>query len=81
MYAPGRPEFHIPAILPAPKKLLPMPDDRTVNGAAIHFGEPQGVLALAEGVETTLSVALRRGCRAGRASARAVLSGWRSPGR
>ena len=49
------------AAVPAPKKLLPMPDDRTVNGAAIHFGEPQAVLALAEGVETALSVAVATG--------------------
>ena len=49
------------AAVSAPKKLLPMPEDRTVNGAAIRFGEPQNVLALAEGIETALSVAVATG--------------------
>jgi len=45
----------------APKKLCALPDDATVNGAAIHFGEPKSVLAVAEGIETALSVALATG--------------------
>jgi len=49
------------AAVAAPKKLLAMPEDRTVNGAAIHFGETQSVLALAEGIETALSVAIATG--------------------
>lgn len=39
-----------------PKRLMRLPDDRTINGSAIHFGEPRDVLALAEGIETALSV-------------------------
>lgn len=41
----------------APKRLSKLPSDRTIAGSAIHFGEPTQVLAVAEGIETALSVA------------------------
>lgn len=44
-----------------PKRLMRMPDDRTINGCAIRFGEPHEVLALAEGIETALSVVVATG--------------------
>lgn len=40
----------------APKRLSKLPTDRTIAGAAIHFGEPVKQLAVAEGIETALSV-------------------------
>jgi putative DNA primase/helicase len=44
------------ARVPEPKKMMPVPDDLTVTGAAIRLGEPtEGILGLAEGVETALS--------------------------
>ena len=39
-----------------PKRLMRLPDDRTINGCAIRFGELHDELALAEGIETALSV-------------------------
>lgn len=45
----------------APKRLMRLPDDRTINGCAIRFGEPREVLALAEGIETALSVVVATG--------------------
>lgn len=44
-----------------PKRLMRLPDDRTINGCAIRFGEPHEVLALAEGIETALSVVFATG--------------------
>lgn len=44
-----------------PKRLMRLPDDRTINGCAIRFGEPHEVLALAEGIETALSVVVATG--------------------
>lgn len=44
-----------------PKRLMRLPDDRTINGCAIRFGEPHEVLAQAEGIETALSVAVATG--------------------
>ncbi len=49
------------ADLNVPKRLMRLPDDRTINGCAIHFGEPCDVLALAEGIETALSVVVATG--------------------
>lgn len=44
------------ARVPEPKKMMPVPDDRKVTGSAIRLGVPRnGVLALAEGVETALA--------------------------
>lgn len=40
----------------APKRLSKLPSDRTIAGSAIHFGEPDKDLAVAEGIETALSV-------------------------
>ena len=40
----------------APKRISALPSDRTIAGCAIHFGEPGEMLAIAEGVETALSV-------------------------
>lgn len=45
----------------SPKRLMRLPEGRTISGCAIHFGEPQEVLALAEGIETALSVVLATG--------------------
>lgn len=40
-----------------PKKMMAIADGKTVTGAAIRFGKPvDGILAIAEGVETALSV-------------------------
>ena len=39
-----------------PKRLSKLPSNRTIAGAAIHFGEPDKQLAVAEGIETALSV-------------------------
>lgn len=48
------------ARVPNPKKMMPIPDGREVTGGAIRLGEPvNGVLGLAEGVETALAA-----CRA-----------------
>lgn len=44
-----------------PKRLMRLPDDITINGCAIRFGEPHEVLALAEGIETALSVVVATG--------------------
>ena len=44
-----------------PKRLMRLPEGRTISGCAIHFGEPHEVLAVAEGIETALSVALATG--------------------
>jgi phage/plasmid primase-like uncharacterized protein len=44
------------AKVPSPKKMMPVPDGLTVTGAAIQLGQPhEGVLGVAEGVETALS--------------------------
>ena len=39
-----------------PKKLSALPDGKTVSGCAIRFGQAASVLAVAEGIETALSV-------------------------
>ncbi len=39
-----------------PKRIMALPSDRTILGASVQFGEPQKVLAVAEGIETALSV-------------------------
>lgn len=44
-----------------PKRLMRLPDDRTINGCAIRFGELHDVLALAEGIETAISVVVATG--------------------
>lgn len=44
-----------------PKRLMRLPDGRTITGCAIRFGEPREVLALAEGIETALSVVVATG--------------------
>lgn len=44
-----------------PKRLMCLPDGRTITGCAIRFGEPREVLALAEGIETALSVVVATG--------------------
>lgn len=44
-----------------PKRLMRLPDDRTINGCAIRIGEPHEVLAVAEGIETALSVVVATG--------------------
>lgn len=44
-----------------PKRLMRLPEGRTISGCAIHFGEPQEVLAVAEGIETALSVVFATG--------------------
>lgn len=44
-----------------PKRLMRLPDGRTITGCAIRFGEPHEVLALAEGIETALSVVVATG--------------------
>lgn len=49
------------ADVPAPKRLSRLPDDRTINGCAIQLGKPDLVLAVAEGLETALSVAIATG--------------------
>lgn len=44
------------ADVPKPKKMLPVPDDMTVNGSAIRFySVASGVLGIAEGLETALA--------------------------
>ena len=40
----------------APKQIQKLPADRTVTGCSVHFGTPRKTLALAEGIETALSV-------------------------
>ena len=50
--------FGTKAEIAAPKRLMKLPKDRTISGCAIHIGEPQRTLALAEGIETALSVAV-----------------------
>lgn len=44
-----------------PKRLMRLPEGRTISGCAIHFGEPHEVLAVAEGIETALSVVVATG--------------------
>lgn len=39
-----------------PKRLCPQPEGTTINGGAIRFGNPGRFLAVAEGIETALSV-------------------------
>ena len=50
--------FGTKADVVAPKRLMKLPNGRTISGCAIHIGEPQETLALAEGIETALSVAI-----------------------
>lgn len=52
------------APLKAPKRIMPLPSDRTIKGGAIRLGTPIKILAVAEGIETALSVtkALRLPC-------------------
>ena len=38
------------------KKLMAMPEERSLDGAAIRLGQVKGVIGVAEGVETALSV-------------------------
>ncbi len=40
----------------APKRISALPSDRTIAGCAVHLGEPTEQLAVAEGIETALSV-------------------------
>ena len=49
------------AALEVPKRLCKQPSDSTISGCAIHFGEPKKVLALAEGIETALSIVVGTG--------------------
>ena len=49
------------AALDVPKRLCKQPSDSTISGCAIHFGEPKKVLALAEGIETALSIVVGTG--------------------
>ena len=44
-----------------PKRLMRLPEGRTITSCAIRFGEPHEVLALAEGIETALSVVVATG--------------------
>ena len=44
-----------------PKQLMKLPSDATISGCAIRLGRPRKVLALAEGIETALSVCLGTG--------------------
>ena len=39
-----------------PKKMMPIPSDRTITGGAIPIGEPGEVLGVSEGIETALAV-------------------------
>lgn len=52
------------APLKAPKRIMPLSSGRTIRGGAIRLGIPNKVLAIAEGIETALSVtrALRIPC-------------------
>lgn len=50
--------FGTKADVAAPKRLMKLPQGRTISGCAIHIGEPLETLALAEGIETALSVAI-----------------------
>ncbi len=50
--------FGTKADVAAPKRLMKLPKGRTISGCAIHIGEPGEVLALAEGIETALSVSI-----------------------
>lgn len=48
----------------APKKLMALPQGKTINGCGIAFGDPSesnGILCVAEGIETALSVAVATG--------------------
>lgn len=47
-----------------PKKLMALPEGKTINGCGITFGDPSksdGILCVAEGIETALSVAVATG--------------------
>lgn len=50
--------FGTKADVATPKRLMKLPQGRTISGCAIHIGELGEVLALAEGIETALSVAI-----------------------
>ncbi|OOY49374.1 DNA primase [Solemya velum gill symbiont] len=39
-----------------PKKMMPIPSDRTITGGAIPIGEPGEVLGVSEGIETALAM-------------------------
>lgn len=39
-----------------PKKMMPLPDGSTLNGAAIRLGPVRSLIGVAEGIETALSV-------------------------
>ena len=49
-------EDGVKAPVAAPKRISALPSDRTIAGCAVHFGEPKEKLAVAEGIETALSV-------------------------
>ena len=40
----------------SPKRIMALPSDRTILGCSVQLGRPRKVLAVAEGVETALSV-------------------------
>lgn len=50
--------FGTKADVATPKRLMKLPQGRTISGCSIHIGKPQETLALAEGIETALSVAI-----------------------
>ncbi|KKN34567.1 hypothetical protein LCGC14_0792480 [marine sediment metagenome] len=68
------------ARVPSPKKMMPVPDDLEVVGGAIRLGEVQdGVVGVAEGMETALSVFRATGLSTWSCVSSSILQGFKPP--
>tara|TARA_R110000824_G_scaffold31699_6_gene102825 strand:- start:21 stop:1367 length:1347 start_codon:yes stop_codon:yes gene_type:complete len=68
------------ARVPSPKKMMPVPDDLEVVGGAIRLGDVQdGVVGVAEGMETALSVFRATGLSTWSCVSSSILQGFKPP--
>lgn len=63
----------------APKKMMPIPEGRTVTGGCIRLGAPRSVIGIAEGVETALAVNRAMGMTVWAAVSATLLERWEPP--
>ncbi|WP_207308924.1 DUF7146 domain-containing protein [Marinobacter salicampi] len=68
------------ARVPSPKKMMPVPITKAVVGGAVRFGEPQnGVVGVAEGMETAWSVYRATGQTVWSCVSCSILQGFEPP--